>query len=106
MNTSPKFKTQKSIRREMQRALPLKIAARKIQTAWRAFQRRQEEAQDRWERECEDAWRGGCDCGDWLCTGCGYRYISCCVCGGNCADGDYEKWGFCSRRCMVRAGSD
>lgn len=34
------------------------------------------------------------------------RFIPCCICGGNCADGDYESWRFCTRRCMVEAGRD
>ncbi len=34
------------------------------------------------------------------------RFIPCCVCGDNCADGDYESWRFCTRRCMVEAGRD
>jgi hypothetical protein len=33
-------------------------------------------------------------------------YIPCRVCGANCYGDDYEKWRFCSRRCMVRDGQD
>ena len=29
------------------------------------------------------------------------EYISCRICGSNCAGGDYPNWAFCSRRCMV-----
>jgi len=40
------------------------------------------------------------------CDGYCERYIPCCMCGNDCADGDYESWRFCSRRCMVDAGRD
>jgi hypothetical protein len=53
------------------------------------------------ELRCYECGSLNCDGG----RGC-ERYISCCICGGNCADGDYESWGFCTRRCMVSAGRD
>jgi hypothetical protein len=46
------------------------------------------------------------ECMSLNCDGYCERYIPCCICGGNCADGDYESWGFCTRRCMVEAGRD
>jgi hypothetical protein len=30
------------------------------------------------------------------------RFIPCCVCGSNCEGGDYERYGICSRYCLVR----
>ncbi len=48
------------------------------------------------------------ECGEFDCAGgkdC-ERYIPCCICGNNCADGDYEQYRFCTRRCMVEAGRD
>jgi hypothetical protein len=104
MNTQPKFKSQKEVRRDMRQKFALKSAAKKIQAAWRVYKERLAQ----WEKEQEEYERSyGCDCGDWLCTGCSEGpYIACCMCGGDCRGGDYESWRFCSRRCMVRAGSD
>jgi len=34
------------------------------------------------------------------------EYISCRVCGSNCAGGDYPDWAFCSRSCMVECSRD
>ena len=67
-----------------------------------------------WCQRCADGkgnvWRGCIDCRDWSCPGDCQRedepYISCCVCGGDCFGGDYEKWRFCTRRCMVSCSSD
>jgi hypothetical protein len=106
MDSSPKFKSQKAIRQEMKTKFMLNCAAKKIQKLWRVhFQR----LQDEWEQE-QDRWDNsgyGCECGDRMCTGCGEGPpISCCMCGSNCRGGDYERWAFCSRRCMVRADSD
>jgi hypothetical protein len=53
------------------------------------------------EEVCRECGRGPAEC-DGYCE----RYIPCCICGGNCADGDYESWRFCTRRCMVEAGRD
>lgn len=56
---------------------------------------------------------GPCPCED--CSGGGKEekeeeydepYIPCCMCGANCYGWDYEKWRFCSRRCMVECGRD
>jgi hypothetical protein len=32
--------------------------------------------------------------------------IPCNICGSDCVGGDYEKWGFCSRSCMVESTRD
>jgi hypothetical protein len=103
MNTQPKFKSQKAIRRDMRTSFKMKIAAKKIQSAWRIYFQKLQAEQEDYTRSY------GCDCGDWLCTGylCSEeRYIPCCMCGDNCADGDYESWRFCTRSCMVRASRD
>jgi hypothetical protein len=34
------------------------------------------------------------------------EYISCRICGSNCAGGDYPDWAFCSRSCMVECSRD
>ncbi len=113
MNTQPKFKSQKEIRRDMRMKFAMRTAAKKIQIAWRIFKQKREMERfqdEQWEKE-QEAWEArdwhGCDCGDWLCAGCSEGpYIACCMCGDDCRGGDYERWAFCSRRCMVRAGSD
>ena len=91
-------------------------AAAKIQAFWKAVdQRRQAEQAEQealhWEQEQQEAddygQSYGCDCGDWMCSGCGEGpYIACCVCGNDCRGGDYERWRFCTRRCMVSAARD
>jgi hypothetical protein len=83
----------------------LNKAATKIQSVWRNYITRRYEQE---EQDYYDYDRGfGCDCGDWLCTGCGEGpYIACIGCGGDCRGGDYERWRLCSRRCMVREGRD
>jgi hypothetical protein len=58
--------------------------------------------------ECDGLCR--CDpcntCGSEKCCGDCEPYISCCMCGANCYDGDYPSWRFCSRSCMVEASRD
>jgi hypothetical protein len=106
-NQQPKMMKQKDLRRLMKKRLLLKVqdrAATKIQMLVRNFLQKR---RDEWERyyEEQDAYEHsyGCDCGDWLCTGCGEGpYISCCRCGADCRGGDYEGWRICSRRCLVR----
>jgi hypothetical protein len=100
MNTQPKFKSKKAIQRDMRTSFKMKIAAKKIQSAWRVYFQK---------LQADQGLSIGCDCGDWLCTGylcSAERYIACCMCGDNCEGGDYESWRFCSRRCMVRASRD
>jgi hypothetical protein len=47
---------------------------------------------------------------DFCCGACATAYdetpISCRICGGDCRGCDYEKWGFCTRSCMVEATRD
>jgi hypothetical protein len=106
MNTQPRMLKQKDLRKLMKKRKleeALNKAARKIQLVWRDYMA------NRYYQEQEDYDdRGfGCDCGDWLCTGCGEGpYIACVMCGDDCRGGDYERWHLCSRRCMVREGRD
>lgn len=94
--------------RDIARMAPKQDAARKIQALVRGYLQRLRYNGLLWDEMVErDRYQFGCECGDWLCPGCGEGpYISCCMCGSDCRGGDYEKWAFCSRRCMVRAGTD
>lgn len=94
--------------RDIARMEPKNNAAKKIQALWRGHKQREEYKQLLWEEMCErDRDNFGCMCGDWMCPGCGEGpFISCQMCGSDCRGGDYERWAFCSRRCMVRCGTD
>lgn len=107
MNTQPRMLKQKDLRRLMKMRLLLKAqtrAATKIQDAWRRFAaaRYLEQLAEN-EEQYSESFHIGCDCGDWLCSGCDDGpYIPCVVCGSDCRYGDYESWRICSRRCLVR----
>ncbi len=110
MNTQPRMLKQKDLRRLMKVRLLNKTqekAAIKIQAAWRRWAWIRYQEQRALEQEQYEDYNFGCDCGDWLCTGCGKGPpIPCVMCGADCRGSDYEKWSLCSRRCMVRECRD